>query len=135
MQLSLLNEWLRSILLSIGLSTLFDTIFANSYLQESAKLLILGSIIETGRRACQWLIERFKFRELLLLLSLDKVKTAPKYNVRTAEYFLSARFDEGDPAYEWLVLFLVRINNSVLKLFPILNQHSLDRRKCMDEIA
>ena len=58
-------EWLSSLVSIFGLSTLFDTLFANSYLQESVKLLILGSIIETGRRLCQWLIERFKFRAFL----------------------------------------------------------------------
>jgi len=59
-------EFLASLMSIVGLSTLFDTLFANSYLQESAKLLILGSIIETGRRLCQWVIERFKFRRLRL---------------------------------------------------------------------
>lgn len=60
---SLLTEWIVSLISRIGLSSIFDTLFANSYLQESAKLLVLGSIIETGRRLCQWLIERFQFRE------------------------------------------------------------------------
>lgn len=64
-------EWLlASIMPTFGLSTLYETLFANSYLQESAKLLILGLIIEVGRRVCQWLVERFKFRELHLLTEL-----------------------------------------------------------------
>lgn len=61
-------EWLlASIMPTFGLSTLYETLF---YLQESAKLLILGLIIEVGRRVCQWLVERFKFRELHLLTEL-----------------------------------------------------------------
>jgi len=87
-QWTLWTEWLGSLLSFVGLSNIFDTFFVNSsYLHESAKLLILGSIIETGRRLCQWLIERFRY-----------------------QYFLSARFDEGDPSYEWLVLFLTEEN-------------------------
>jgi len=33
------------------------------YIWDSARLLILGFIIETGRRVFQWLIERVRFRE------------------------------------------------------------------------
>lgn len=61
-QWSLWTEWFGS-LLSFGRSSIFDPFFAkSSYLHESAKLLVLGSIIEAGRRLCQWLIERFRFR-------------------------------------------------------------------------
>ncbi|KAF8884507.1 P-loop containing nucleoside triphosphate hydrolase protein [Infundibulicybe gibba] len=70
----------------MGLS-FFASLFSHSYLFDSAKLLILGSIIETGRRLCQWLIERFRF-----------------------QYSMTAQFDEGDPAYEWIVLFLTQEN-------------------------
>ena len=38
------------------------SLFSNSYILDSAKLLVLGSLIETGRRLFQWLIERFRFR-------------------------------------------------------------------------
>src|SRR5882762_10341799 len=64
---SLWKELFSSLLSFVGLSTPFNSLFVNSsYLHESAKLLILGSIIETGRRLCQWLIERFRFRRLAL---------------------------------------------------------------------
>lgn len=52
----------------MGLSFL-ASLFQHAYLLDSVKLLVLGSIIETGRRLCQWLIERFRFRESLLLIT------------------------------------------------------------------
>ncbi|KAK7050933.1 hypothetical protein VNI00_005045 [Paramarasmius palmivorus] len=52
---------------------------------SSAKLFVLGSLIEIGRRFFQWLIERFRF-----------------------QYSMTAQFDEGDPAYEWVVHFLTQ---------------------------
>ncbi|KAF9528853.1 hypothetical protein CPB83DRAFT_853845 [Crepidotus variabilis] len=54
-----------------------------SYLWNSASLFVLGLIIETGRRLCQWLIERVRF-----------------------QYTITAQFNQGDPTYEWLILFL-----------------------------
>ncbi|KAG6820454.1 hypothetical protein H0H93_000208 [Arthromyces matolae] len=39
---------------------------SNPYLWDSARLLILGTLIETGRRLCSWLMERFTFRTSLL---------------------------------------------------------------------
>lgn len=69
-QWGILTEWLSSLLTIMGLSALFDSIFSNSYLQESAKLLVLGSVIETGRRLCQWVIERFRYREHLVSITM-----------------------------------------------------------------
>lgn len=54
---------------------------------DSMRLLILGTLIETGRRLCQWILERFKF-----------------------QMSVTARFDEGDPSYDWIVLFLTQEN-------------------------
>lgn len=54
---------------------------------DSFRLLILGTLIETGRRLCQWFMERFKF-----------------------QLSVTARFDEGDPSYEWIILFLTQEN-------------------------
>ncbi|KAJ6622299.1 BCS1 N terminal-domain-containing protein [Mycena sp. CBHHK59/15] len=73
----------------MGLSSIFATVglLSQAYLGSSIKLLILGSVVETGRRVCQWLIERFRF-----------------------QYSLTAKFDEGDPAYEWILLFLTQEN-------------------------
>ncbi|KAJ6475868.1 P-loop containing nucleoside triphosphate hydrolase protein [Mycena vulgaris] len=58
---------------------------SQTHLGSSVKLLILGSVIETGRRLCQWFIVRFRI-----------------------QYSMTAKFDEGDPAYEWMVLFLTQ---------------------------
>ncbi|KAJ3501740.1 hypothetical protein NLJ89_g9203 [Agrocybe chaxingu] len=54
-----------------------------NYLWSSAALFILGLLIETGRRFCHWLMERVQF-----------------------QYYITAQFTMGDPAYEWLILFL-----------------------------
>ncbi|KAF9267807.1 P-loop containing nucleoside triphosphate hydrolase protein [Marasmius fiardii PR-910] len=71
----------------VGLSSLFATWFARSSssspLLDSARLLILGSIIETGRRLSRWLIERFRL-----------------------QYSMTAQFVEGDPAFEWVLHLL-----------------------------
>lgn len=73
----------------------------NPYIWDSARLLILGTLIETGRRLCYWLMERFKIRELTSLVSLFQQLTA-------VEYCITAQFTEGDQSYEWVLLFLVR---------------------------
>ncbi|KAG5642101.1 hypothetical protein DXG03_003600 [Asterophora parasitica] len=70
----------------MGLS-LVASIAQNPYLWDSARLLILGTLIEAGRRFFQWVIERFKF-----------------------QYCITAQFSEGDPSYEWVVLFLTQEN-------------------------
>ncbi|KAF7335785.1 hypothetical protein MVEN_02234500 [Mycena venus] len=77
-------SWMSSF---IGLSSVFGALglFSQSYLGSSLKLLVLGSLIETGRRFCWWLIERFRI-----------------------QYSLTAQFNEGDPAYEWIVLFITQ---------------------------
>ncbi|KIK01770.1 hypothetical protein K443DRAFT_132188 [Laccaria amethystina LaAM-08-1] len=59
------------------------SLFSNTYAFGSVKLLVLGSIIETGRRLCRWLFERLRF-----------------------QYSITAQFDEGDPSYDWIILFL-----------------------------
>lgn len=43
----------------MGLS-FFASLMRNQYLFDSVKMFILGTFLETGRRVCQWLIERFK---------------------------------------------------------------------------
>ncbi|KAJ6534266.1 P-loop containing nucleoside triphosphate hydrolase protein [Mycena capillaripes] len=55
------------------------------YIGSSLKLLVLGCLIETGRRLFQWLIERFRI-----------------------QYSLTAQFNEGDPAYEWILFFITQ---------------------------
>ncbi|KAJ7121416.1 hypothetical protein C8R44DRAFT_853057 [Mycena epipterygia] len=80
------SPWLVSFL---GLSSVFAAVgtFSQAYLGSSIRLLILGSVIEAGRRLCQWLMVRFRI-----------------------QYSMTAQFDEGDPAYEWIVLFLTQEN-------------------------
>ncbi|KAJ4490558.1 P-loop containing nucleoside triphosphate hydrolase protein [Lentinula aciculospora] len=56
---------------------------SKSYFVDSAKLLVLGSIIETGRRLCRWFLVRFRI-----------------------QYSITAQFNQGDPAYEWMLHFL-----------------------------
>jgi chaperone BCS1 len=41
----------------------FASLLQQTHLLDSGKLLLLGSLIETGRRLFQWVIERFRFRE------------------------------------------------------------------------
>ncbi|KAJ6568096.1 P-loop containing nucleoside triphosphate hydrolase protein [Mycena vulgaris] len=78
--------WLTSFM---ALSSVFATLglLSQAYLGSSIKLLILGSIIEAGRRIFQWLIVRLQL-----------------------QYSITAEFHEGDPAYEWIVLFLTQEN-------------------------
>ncbi|KAJ7125987.1 P-loop containing nucleoside triphosphate hydrolase protein [Mycena epipterygia] len=78
------SSWLTSF---VGLSSIFGALgfLSQSHIGSSLKLLILGTLIETGRRFCRWLIERFRI-----------------------QYSITAQFNEGDPAYEWIVLFLTQ---------------------------
>ncbi|KAG6897624.1 hypothetical protein C0992_012853 [Termitomyces sp. T32_za158] len=77
---------------SFGFSSIMGFSFiaslaANPYIWDSARLLILGTLIETGRRLCYWLMERFKI-----------------------QYCITAQFTEGDQSYEWVLLFLTQEN-------------------------
>ncbi|KAH6912123.1 mitochondrial chaperone BCS1 [Coprinopsis sp. MPI-PUGE-AT-0042] len=58
-----------------------------NYVFDTARIFVLGALIEGGRRFFQWLIERVRF-----------------------QYSTTATFTEGDPAYEWVVLFLTEEN-------------------------
>ncbi|KAJ6462245.1 P-loop containing nucleoside triphosphate hydrolase protein [Mycena vitilis] len=71
----------------VGVSTLFAALgmVSQTRLGSSLKFLIMGSIVEMGRRLFQWLTVRFRF-----------------------QYSITAQLDEGDPAYEWIVLFLTQ---------------------------
>ncbi|KAF7300836.1 hypothetical protein MKEN_01309600 [Mycena kentingensis (nom. inval.)] len=59
----------------------------HAYGGSSARLLVLGSIIETGRRLFKWFITRFSI-----------------------EYCTTIRLNSGDPTYEWVVLLLTQEN-------------------------
>ena len=94
----------------MGFSFFASILQSNSYMVDSVRLFLLGTIIESGRRFCQWLIERFWFRQYTKpLYSLAKklpllTRTGCYYS---PEYSITAQFTEGDPAYEWIILFLV----------------------------
>ncbi|PFH50185.1 hypothetical protein AMATHDRAFT_61510 [Amanita thiersii Skay4041] len=57
----------------------------NANMYEALKLFALGTLMELGRRFCKWAFERFKIR-----------------------YSISAQFNQGDPAYEWLLNYLTQ---------------------------
>ncbi|KAF8636097.1 hypothetical protein AX17_003802 [Amanita inopinata Kibby_2008] len=84
-------DMIHSVTRAMGFS-FFASLFsggplANTNFYEGLKLFVVGTIIETGRRFCCWAFERFKIR-----------------------YCITAQFDEGDPAYEWLVNYLTQKN-------------------------
>ncbi|KAJ3867154.1 P-loop containing nucleoside triphosphate hydrolase protein [Lentinula novae-zelandiae] len=74
-----LNLWSR---LSNGIASLLSFL-SKAYIVDSAKLMVIGLIVEASRRLCQWLFVRFRIR-----------------------YSITAQFNQGDPAYEWILHFL-----------------------------
>ncbi|KAJ7151896.1 P-loop containing nucleoside triphosphate hydrolase protein [Mycena crocata] len=74
---------------ALGLSSITGALstLSHSYAGSSLKLLLLGSLVETGRRLFRWLIERFGI-----------------------QYCTTIRVTQGDPSYEWIVLFLTQEN-------------------------
>lgn len=97
----------------------------NNAVMTSLRLFILGTIVETGRRLFQWVIERFKlFRERSLhsFLNFDRITHSARsitcctdaVILSSSEYSITAQFQEGDPAYEWLILLLVRGSSSII---------------------
>lgn len=107
-----------------SLSFVFLLSFLSSpYVFDSAKLLILGSIIETGMEYkyyqsisidVNWIFRQkivpMAFRTIpnpwaILLTSIPGVLCY----LPCLDYSMTAHFDEGDVAYEWVVHFLVRI--------------------------
>lgn len=52
---------------------------------NSMKLIVLGMLVEFGRRFVQWVIERFRL-----------------------QYSITAEFNEGDPAYDWIINFITQ---------------------------
>ncbi|KAF5353254.1 hypothetical protein D9756_007929 [Leucocoprinus leucothites] len=70
---------------------------------NSMKLIVLGMLVEFGRRFVQWVIERFRLREWFYCL-MDFFGLTRVYN---PEYSITAEFNEGDPAYDWIINFIV----------------------------
>ncbi|KAG9007066.1 hypothetical protein FRB90_009571, partial [Tulasnella sp. 427] len=64
------------------LSVLFPML-RNPYILESLRLFFFGSVLETCRRICQWALDRF-----------------------TSGFFVTAHFQQGDWAFDWLNEFL-----------------------------
>lgn len=67
-----------------GWLSLLLPILNSPYIQESIRFFFLGSVLETGRRIFQWTLDRF-----------------------TSGFFVTAHFQQGDWAYDWLNEFLV----------------------------
>ncbi|TFK65882.1 P-loop containing nucleoside triphosphate hydrolase protein [Pluteus cervinus] len=80
-----LTGWWHSISRLMGMSFLATMFSQQGYIVDSMRLLLLGSLVEAGRRLFQWLMERMRF-----------------------QYSITAQFSEGDPAYDWIVLFLTQ---------------------------
>lgn len=77
----------------------------NTHLSNAAKLLILSPVLELARRGFMWVMERFRLSTLSLSFC---VSGSGQY---IPEYSISARFLQGDPAFEWLTLFMVSISS------------------------
>jgi mitochondrial chaperone BCS1 len=105
------NAWLSGSNLMtrvMGFSFIASMLQSNSYMIDSVKWFLLGTIIESGRRFCQWLMERLSFRQYNPpSIPLKKYQLLINH-IDLIEYSITAQFTEGDPAYEWIILFVVR---------------------------
>ncbi|KIO28444.1 hypothetical protein M407DRAFT_22340 [Tulasnella calospora MUT 4182] len=66
-----------------GWISMFFPILRNPYIVESLRLFLFGSVLETCRRICRWALDRF-----------------------TSGFFVTAHFQQGDWAFDWLSEFL-----------------------------
>ncbi|KAF8581531.1 P-loop containing nucleoside triphosphate hydrolase protein [Ramaria rubella] len=73
----------NGILAFMGLSASFPSFVSNPLIMDSVKLLMLGSLIETGQRLLRWVVSKFRFR-----------------------YSVSAEFKPGNLTYDWLVSYM-----------------------------
>ncbi|KAF8624314.1 hypothetical protein AX15_005944 [Amanita polypyramis BW_CC] len=80
--LDLVNSAVRAMGWSF-FASLFSGMGSNDNVREGLKLFALGTLAEAGRRLSNWAFDRFRLR-----------------------YCITAYFNEGDPAYEWLVNYL-----------------------------
>ncbi|KAG8988000.1 hypothetical protein FRB90_003022 [Tulasnella sp. 427] len=72
--------------LAVALPAMFkglEPLLYNPYVLSSVNWFFFGTILETGRRLWQWFVDKF-----------------------TAGFVLTAVFDTGDPAYDWLAAYL-----------------------------
>ncbi|KAJ7608354.1 hypothetical protein FB45DRAFT_877222 [Roridomyces roridus] len=76
--------WISSL---VGISSMFAAVgmLSQAYLGSSLKLIVLGSILELGRRILTWMFKRHSF-----------------------VYHVTMQFDQSDPAYDWIMLFLTQ---------------------------
>lgn len=75
---------------------------------NSLKLIMLGMLLEFGRRFVQWVVERFRLRMFMCIFSLVYIEEVDQCVMVYLEYSITAEFSEGDPAYDWIINFIVR---------------------------
>jgi hypothetical protein len=109
----------------MGLSSLF-AFLPQSYLYNSIRLLVLGSVIETGRRLCQWLLERFKLRMSRSNLSLSQMGAS--YHSCRILYFGTIRRGRSSLRMDSSLSCLFRYLFLVFDFPPIAE---IDPRKCV----
>jgi mitochondrial chaperone BCS1 len=80
---------------------------ANPVASTTARLFVLGVLIEVGRRFMQWLMQRLNFRAFTNPLTCSILNTGADSTIHP-ELCITAQFDYGDPAYEWILLFLTQ---------------------------
>ncbi|KAG2005752.1 mitochondrial chaperone BCS1 [Coprinopsis cinerea AmutBmut pab1-1] len=78
---SFLSSWVNRLW---GASVL-SSFLAGSPMLNTLAILILGTLIEAGRRLSSWFFQRFQLR-----------------------LAISAQFQQGDPAYDWILQFLTK---------------------------
>ena len=88
----------------------------------------MASLIETARGLCQWLVGRFRIRA-----SFSSHVMHPELIHIGIEYAISARFNEGDPAYDWITLLLVRVSYPIIAFF--FDSGNIDTGPCLGSVA
>lgn len=93
---------------------------------SSLKLFLLGMVVEFARRFVQWVVERFRLRAFSNLFILFN---ASDWCILRAEYSITAEFNEGDPAYDWIINFIVRQSFYPLPFFSSLTRDFRPRKR------
>jgi len=85
--------------------------------RDSVRLIVLGILFELGRRFVKWVFERFRLRTspiptfflCVCVMSLNQCARARVCALFSLiEYSITAEFSESDPAYDWIINFIVR---------------------------
>ncbi|KAF8505057.1 P-loop containing nucleoside triphosphate hydrolase protein [Gautieria morchelliformis] len=93
-----LLSWVAALM---GVSTGFASASSN-FAFDGLRILVIGSIIETGRRVLHWMVERFEFRKSIKSCVIN-INSA--YSI--AGYRVSAEFEYEEHSYGWLVNYLM----------------------------